>query len=420
MARKIAYMMSRFPKVTETFILYEMLELQKLGLQIEVFPLLRQRETTAHPEVQQIADHVHYHRILSLGVLMAQLYWLWKRPLAYLRTWWDVLRGNAESVKFLSRAVSVMPLAALFAREMQTLGIEHIHAHWATHPTLGAFIINRLTGIPYSFTAHAHDIYVERAMLDDKLEAAAFSVTISEYNRSFLRELYGERVAERVEIVHCGIDTDVFQPRQPREADGLFRIVCVASLEEKKGHPYLIDACAQFKAHGVDFRCTLIGEGEDRPKIEEQIDRLGLSEQVILTGRQPRQRVRELLAEADVMVLPSIVTNKGKKEGIPVALMEALATELPVIATKISGIPELIVDGETGMLVPERDAISMADALIQLQEHPELGTQLGKQGRQKVLDEFSLTQNAQQLYDLFTGQTHVPGTRTTRPALATE
>lgn len=393
-------MMSRFPKMTETFILYEILELQRLGLHVEIFPLLRQQEQVMHPEAQALVRRARYSNVVSIAVIAAQFYWLLRRPRAYFSAWLSALWGNRSSKKFLLRAVAVVPQAALFARQMQSLGIEHIHAHWATHPALAAYIIRKLTGLPYSFTAHAHDIYVERPMLDEKIRAASFVVTISEYNRRLLHELYGGAARDKTVVIHCGIDPAIFQPRARLPSNNPFTMACVASLQDYKGHPYLIEACAQLKAQGVQFRCLLVGEGEDRPQIEAQIAQLGLSDQVTLLGHQPRKRVSELLAQADVMVLPSIKVASGKQEGIPVALMEALATELPVVATSISGIPELIEDGRSGLLVPERDSTALAQALLKLHNDPMLGKQLGAAGREKVLHEFNLLQNTAVLYHL--------------------
>jgi colanic acid/amylovoran biosynthesis glycosyltransferase len=398
--KRVAYVVSRFPRISETFILYEILELERLGLQVDVFPLVRQSEQVMHAEAQAIVDRAHYTHIISWAVLAAQIYWLLKRPTGYIRAWWNALIGNITSPKFLLRALIVVPQAALLARRMQALGVEHIHAHWATHPTLAAYVIQRLTELRYSFTAHAHDIYVERPMLDEKIRNASFVVTISEYNRRLLQTLYGKEAGDKTLVIHCGVDPDIFQPQTKSHSNDSFTIVCVASLEEKKGHPYLIDACAQLMTQGVDFRCLLIGDGEARPHIEAQIARLGLSDRITLLGRQPRDRVSTLVAQADVVVLPSIVTDTGKQEGIPVALMEALATERPVVATAISGVPELIEHEQTGLLVQERDATAIAAALIRLYESPEFGKQLGTAGRAKVLKEFNLRDNAAALYKL--------------------
>lgn len=397
--KHVAYVMSRFPKISETFILYEILELERLGMRVSVFPLLRQREQVMHAEARAVVERANYSSVASLRVLAAQCFWMRKRPLAYLRAWWRAIRGNISSPKFLARAMVVVPQAAWFARAMQEAGVEHVHAHWATHPALAAYVVQQLAGLPYSFTAHAHDIYVERPMLGEKLQHASFVVTISEYNRRLLQQWYGA-MADKTVVIHCGVDPDVFQPRPHQRRNTVFTMLCVASLQDYKGHPYLIEACRQLKDQGVAFRCLLVGEGEDRPSIAALIARLGLETDVTLLGHQPRDRVSALAAEADVMVLPSVTTSSGKQEGIPVALMEALATELPVVATAISGIPELIEDGRTGLLVPERDAAALAAALLRLYRDPALGQRLGSAGRAKVVREFNLRANTAALYQL--------------------
>jgi glycosyltransferase involved in cell wall biosynthesis len=398
--KTVAYLMSRFPTLTETFILYEILELERLGLRVEVFPLLRQREQVVHPEARAIVERAHYARVLSRAALVAQFYWLGTRPRAYLGAWWQALRGNVRSWSFFLRALLIVPLAALFARQIESLGVTHVHAHWATHPTLAAFVIQRLTGLPYSFTAHSHEIYVDRTMLEEKIRRASFVVTISEYNQRLLREFYGDRAADKTAVIHCGVDVAVFQPPPYRERSGPFTIVCVASLQRHKGHPYLIEACARLKAQGIPFRCLLVGEGQDRPQIEALIARLGLAGEVRLLGQQPRHRVSELLAAADVVTLQSIMTPSGMSEGIPVALMEAMAVGRPVIASALRGIPELVEHERTGLLIPDQDAQALADALLRIYREPEFARQLGSAARAKVVREFNLRDNAAALYRL--------------------
>ena len=409
--RTVAYTMSRFPKITETFILIEMLELERQGVRVEIFPLIREREPVQHADAQRMVERAHFCRLFSRSVLDAQIYWLLRRPRAYLRAWWHAVRGNLESPKFLSRALVVVPKAAYAARRMVDLDVDHLHAHYATHPALLAYVVHLLTGIPYSFTVHAHDLYVERPMLGEKVAAASFVVAISEFNRRMLIDLYGATAEERVIVVHCGIDPALFRPRERREPGELFTIACVASLAGYKGQRYLIDACDVLHQRGVPFQCLLVGEGEDRPHLEAQIRRLGLTDHVRLLGAQPRHNVSELLQQVDALALPSVVMPNGKMEGIPVALMEALAAEIPVVATAISGIPELVRDGETGLLVPERDAAALAEALLRLYTDRDLGRRLASAGRQLVLREFNLEHNVAQLRALFERDRRMDGQR---------
>jgi len=392
--------MSRFPKISETFILYEIVALEELGHHVEIFPLVCEREPVQHREAERLAARAHDIRLVSGAVLAAQVHWLKRRPRAYLAAWGAALRGNLRSPRFLVRALAVVPLAATFALRMEALAIDHVHAHWATHPALAAYVASRLTGIPYSFTAHAHDIYVDRPMLREKIKRAAFVVTISDFNQRFLERLYGRLATERVVVVHCGTDTSLFHPPATREP-GPWTIVCIASLQPQKGQVHLIEACRRLAAEGVDLRCLLIGEGETRPLLEAQIREAGLEDRIELLGHQPRHRVVELLGAADVVAQPSVVLASGKMEGIPVALMEALAMERPVVATAISGVAELVEDGVTGLLVPPADPTQLTDALRRLYRQPELGARLGRSGRERVVQDFDLTRSARQLAERF-------------------
>ncbi len=397
---RIAYVMSRFPKVSETFILYEILAMEELGFHVEIFPLVREHEPVQHREAERLAAMAHYTRLASWPVVAAQLFWLRRRPRAYANAWLGAIRGNLRSPRFLLRALAVVPLAAAFARVMENASVEHIHAHWATHPTLAAYVASKLTGIPYSFTAHAHDIYVDRPMLDEKIRRAAFVVTISDFNHRFLERLYGRSATEHVVVVHCGTDTRLFRAPTARSR-GPWTIVCVASLQPQKGQAHLIEACRLLLARGVDLRCLMIGEGGMRPELEKQIRDAGLEGSIELLGQQPRHRVVELLGKADAVAQPSVVLPNGKMEGIPVALMESLAMERPVVATAISGVSELVENEVTGLLVDPGDATGLADALHRLYLSGDLAARLGKAGRRRVVDEFDLKRSARQLAERF-------------------
>lgn len=393
--KRIAYVVSRFPKITETFILYEILELQRLGLDVSVFAIQREHEGVMHPEAVRLVEETHYARLASWELVWSQLWWLLHSPRAYVNAWWRAIKGNVRSPKFLVRALYVIPLAAHFARSMQRLKIEHVHATWATHPALVAYVIRILTGIPYSFAAHSHEIYVDRTMLQEKIRCAECFITISEYNRKLLTDLYGQEAAEKMHVVRCGVDAELFRPPPGMRGNRRFTILCVASLEAHKGHRYLIEACTELKKSGIDFRCLLVGEGDVRHALERLIWERGLGDQVQILGRQTRDQVAALMHGADVVTLQSLMTPSGMSEGIPVSLMEAMAAGVPVIASSIRGIPELVEQQRTGLLVPDGDALALAKALMTIYSSPELAGVLGRRGREKVVREFDLRANTQ-------------------------
>jgi colanic acid/amylovoran biosynthesis glycosyltransferase len=397
---RVAYLMSWFPAPTETFILHELLELRRQGLEIDVYPLLGAAPGPRHPGADEMVARTRYHRGLSAELLGAQLHWLAHRPRAYLRAWARAVRGNLRSPGFLARALVVVPRAAFIARQIEERGHRHVHAHWATHPALAALVVKELTGTGYSFTAHAHDLYLDRAMLEEKVREARFVVTISEFNRALLRDLYGEAAAQKTTVIRCGVDPARFQPRPHLARKGPAVIACIAGLRDYKGQRYLVDACAALRERGVRFRCLLVGDGPERAALARQIAAGSLPE-VELLGAQPQDEVRELLATTDVLVHPSVITDEGMMDGIPVALMEAMATGCPVVSTRVSGIPELVHDGKTGLLVEQRDATALADAIQRLVEDPALARRLGMAGRRAVLREFTLERNGALLLERF-------------------
>jgi len=400
---KVAYIMSRFPKLTETFVLYEMLALQQQGVGVEIFPLINERAHVMHEEAKPFAARARYQPMLSWPIIKAQWHFLRTQPRAYVGLWWEVLHGAWGSANYVIGGLGILPKAARFAEQMQALGVTHIHAHFANHPTVAALVAHRLTGIPFSFTAHAHDLYVDRHMLKQKVRAAAFVVAISEYNKALIIQHCGEDVRDKIVVIHCGVDTSLFRPRQ-KAPSGPFTIVCVGALEEKKGQTHLVEACRILKQRNLDFVCHMIGEGQTRAALERQIQQADLAGVVRLEGGRPRAEVLRMLEQADVVTLPSIQTKSGKMEGIPVALMEPLACEVPVVSTRISGIPELVENGVTGLLVPPADPAALAGALERLAHDPELGRRLGCAGRAKVLREFDLADNTTQLANKMVGE----------------
>jgi glycosyltransferase involved in cell wall biosynthesis len=398
---KVAYIMSRFPKLTETFILFEMLAMQKEGVQVEVYPLLRERTEVMHPEAALFVESAHFQPFISKEILQANLHFLRQKPRRYLETLLTVLKKNWGSLRFFVGALGIFPKSVLFAYQMEAENIDHIHAHFASHPAAAAFIINRLAGISYSFTAHGSDLHRDRHMLREKVANSAFVAAISEYNRKLIISECEGMYQDKVKVLRCGVDTQVFQFRSQKtpfeKGKRAFMILCIGTLHEVKGQTFLIQACRNLQEKGIDFTCHFVGDGPDKEALTELVNQAGLPEKIVFHGRQTQDRVTQLLQEADVLVAPSVPTKDGRREGIPVVLMEAMSSGVPVISSKISGIPELVVDGHTGLLADPADVASLTEALERYYHDSSLRKRLGLAGRQKVLAEFDLHKNAASL-----------------------
>jgi glycosyltransferase involved in cell wall biosynthesis len=402
MGTKIAYIMSRFPHLPETFILREMNEMGQFGWDIALYPLIRQEQSVIHDEARPWLDKAQPLPFFSAGVLAANLRTLFKKPGRYLSLWGQAIAQNLSSPNLLIRAIALLPKAVYAAELMQAEGIQHIHAHYATHPALVAWAIKQLTGISYSVTVHAHDIFVRTAMLDTKMREATFVAAISNFNRDYLGDKVGQWVKDKIFIVHCGIQPEKYtaKPRQ-WQAGERFELITIGSLQPYKGQKVLVEACALLRDKGVPFRCQVIGSGEEKENLEQQIAQHHLQNEVLLLGGKKQSEVAELLATAHCYLQPSIITPSGKMEGIPVALMEAMAGELPVLASALSGIPELVRPGETGYLVPPAEAQALADMIEKIYHEPAEAARLAANGRALVLQEFELRANVEQLAKLF-------------------
>jgi len=399
---RIAYIVSRFPHLSETFILREMIALEKFGWSIELFPLIYQKQEVVHEQAISWLERAHRVPWLSGEILLTNLKEFIQRPLLYLSIWKRVLSENIRSPKFLVRAIALFPKAVQFAKVMRDENINHIHAHYATHPALVAWIIRQLTGISYSVTVHAHDIFVERSMLSTKLRSSNQIVAISEYNKTYLEYILGSWVNDRTQVIRCGVDSRIYSTHdhQPKR-DGIFEILSVGSLQPYKGFRYLIQACALLRRQGIQFRCRIVGGGYLYSELSNLIRVNNLNGLVKLLGFKNQDEVAHILSEADCYIQPSVITSSGKMEGIPVALMEAMASGVPVVASSLSGIPELVKEGETGWLVPPKDAKKLADAIVHIYDDPTEAQIRSQKARRLVFREFELNSNVHKLSQLF-------------------
>jgi glycosyltransferase involved in cell wall biosynthesis len=398
--RAIAVLLSRFPLVTETFILREVEELERQGQPVRLVPLVREHPAVVHREAQAWLPRALFTPYVSPAILAANARAFVRKPYQYVRLLGRVLLGCLRSINVLARTVALFPKCVYLAELLEREGIRHVHAHYATHPATAALIISSLAPITFSFTAHAHDIFVawRRPLLGLKVRRARFIRVISAFNQTFLRALYPES-AGKLRVIHVGIDPDRYRPapsssstrrRRGGNGDHAPRVLCVAALQPYKGISVLIEACGRLKATRARFLCEVVGDGRLRAALEDQIARAQLGDCVRLRGALRQEEVAALLRQSALLVLPSVVARDGQMEGIPVALMEAMATERPVIAPAISGVPELIDHGVNGLLVQPGNPDALADAIAALLADPERRHELGLRGREKVLRAFRL------------------------------
>jgi glycosyltransferase involved in cell wall biosynthesis len=403
----LAYVIARFPLLSETFILREILELKHQGWEFDTYSVSRARSQVRHPETAALEPSVRTRKPLSPATVGSTGRLLRRDPRLCARLFARTVLGNRRSPEFLVKGLAVLPWAVEIAETMRRQRVRHIHAHYGTHPTLVAMLAAKILGIGFSFTVHAHDLFVNTTMLAEKVRAARFVVPISDYNRACLQRLTGPLPDSRLPVVRCGIDLEAYPFRLALEASsaasGNRRILAVGSLQEYKGHDRLIRACALLRERRPDwtFQCDIVGEGGLRPQLEGLISGLELQDRVRLLGGKDQQTVRRLMEEASVLVLPSVVSRSGQMEGLPVTLMEAMAVGTPVVATRLSGIPELVRDGDTGLLVPPDDPAAIRDAVLACWRDPAAAADRARRGRALVEQEHDLQKNVEKLSRLF-------------------
>ena len=394
--RRVGYVVSRFPKTTETFILREMQAVEARGWDVWPFAINRERREIVQSGAERYVERLC--AISELGVVAAaaaQARLAVRAPRTWARMWWRAVGGNVRSSKFLVRAVVIAWGAPAVAERTDELGLEHLHAHWGTHSALLAHVVAMITGLPYSITLHAHDLHVDRTMLARKLRDAAAVVTISEHNAEIIRTEYPDVVA-RTSVVHCGVVTATVPTRLARDQNRPARIVCVAGLRGFKGHRYLLAALHVLGERGIDVRCDLVGDGPLRTELMA-----AAGSGVVFHGAVDVGTALDLVAASDVFVMPSVELADGRRDGIPVALMEAMAIGVPVVASQVSGIPELVRDGRTGVLVPPADPVALADAIADLLSDPGRGAHLAAAARRLVVDEFDIGTTGRRMVEIF-------------------
>ena len=386
---KVGYVLKRYPRYSETFVVNEILAHEKSGMEIEIFSL----RSPSDPYYQNILSKV-------------------RSPVTYISNqpvktsvFWDVFRNALNDDPDLSTKLNITVeedflefyQAILLAQEIRNKKIQHLHAHFATVATSVARLAAIFTGIPYTFTAHAKDIYHDYVKPEDmkrKISDAAHVVTVSDFNVDYLQNTFGADRA-KVDRVYNGLDLKRFRYQAPKERPAT--ILAVGRLVEKKGFDVLINACSILLKNEVPFHCKIVGEGELESNLRDQIQRLNLQDNVELPGPFPQNELVNLVQNSAIFAAPCIIGTDGNRDGLPTVLLESMALGTPCVSTDVTGIPEMIQNEETGLLVSQGDSDSLASALERLIENSDLGIQLAQQARKLIEAKFDIHKNAAQI-----------------------
>ena len=407
MARRriaVGYVLRMFPQTSETFIANEILELERQGLAVRIYSYRRPRAPVPHAYLNRIRAPVvylpdplqnHLRHVLSAHRE------LWRRePDRYRATALYVQRHTIDERnpdtwrRFMQ--------AGCLAHLLLDSDVGHLHAHFSHGATRVAMLGSLLTGIPYSFTAHARDIYsddVDFALLREKTDRARFAFTVSRHNERYLSRRLGAGDGT-IETLHNGVDLEKFAPDAAvRREAGL--VVAVGRLIEKKGFRHLIDACSILRQRGRSVRCEIVGGGELRGELEDQIRGLGLDGVVVLVGSRSQEELIDYYRRAQVVAMPAVVGSDGNRDALPTVLLEAFGCATPVVASRLTGIPEIVDDGENGLLVKPGSAAQLAEAIELLLEREDLRARYGAAARAKAERCFDLRRSVRELHRRF-------------------
>jgi len=397
---KVCYFLKRYPRLSETFVVNEIQALQDQGIDVTVLAQRSSGEELIHKKTADLKVPIYYTPPVNLISNEASsikfLETLTANPCLIER---ETLSGALSKADYRALIES-----AMIAPFIQKMGIDLIHAHFATWATTIASYVSKLTGIPYSFTAHAKDIYhesVNKKALAEKIAQARFVITVSDFNKRYLDEcLKSEEKIGRVIRLYNGIDLEEFQDSKEKKEPGL--IVAVGRLVQKKGFEDLIQACNILNKKGSAFRCLIIGEGEERNALEKKIAEFSLTKKVSLMGAMPQEEVKTILRKASIFALPCIIGKDGNRDGLPTVLLEAMALGVPVISTTVTGIPEIIDHGKSGFLVSPGDPLGLAKGIEQILSDLAFQEHMQREGRAKAEEVFDIKKNVLTLKRIFT------------------
>ena len=388
---RIGYVLKMYPRLSETFVVTEILAMEREGAELDLFSLRPPTDGRFHEAVSRVRAPVTY---LPSPTRAADLW----SALETCR-----LHHPANVLDHLDELLAVPPgdahQALLLALAVTERGITHLHAHFGSVAASVARLAARIAGITYSVTLHAKDIFheeVDRAALAERLRDAALAVTVSDYNERYLHSVYGD-AAHSVVRIYNGIDLEAFPMTAPLHRPR--RVVGVGRLVEKKGFDHLLAAVALLRHRNQEVRLDLVGGGVEELALRARADALGIADLVTFHGALTQDETKEVVTGAAALAAPCVVAGDGNRDGLPTVVLESLALGTPVVSTPVTGIPEAILHGSTGLLVPESDPVALADALAALVDDPALRCELAAAGRRHVETHFDARTSGRLLHE---------------------
>lgn len=401
----LGYILKGYPRISETFISNEILLLEQLGFTLHLFPMRLPRESFCHESVKKIKAKVDYlptellpefHRLLPANIFLAV-----KKPARYKAALAFAHKGISPGTR-LATQKHLMQAATMTNNHLLKGQVDHLHGHFAHSPTSVTLFASILAALPFSFTAHAKDIYTsQKEKLRRKIEKARFVVTCTRYNADYLKA-FASDTGVPIHCIYHGIDLDLFRPGKKKRTRPPYHFLTVARITEKKGLPTVYRALAILKDKGIDFSHTLIGEGDDREKTEQLIAELGLKSRCQLLGTRTHDEVLSQFGKSDIFMLGCEIAQNGDRDGIPNVLVESLAMGVPAVATAVSAIPEVLVDKITGRTVAAKDPEGFAQAVLDLLLDSPGTKKMVAAGTKKVREDFDNKRMVRQLARLFT------------------
>jgi glycosyltransferase involved in cell wall biosynthesis len=396
---RLVYVVGTYPTLTITFIDREIKILRQLGADIQVLAVRSPGADTllSAGQIELGQGVIYLLPLRDVGAILCHVYFAFARPATYFATLIYLLTRPHPSSKAVSKTLLHFAEGVYAAYLLRHRDLHGLHAHFIDRAATIALVVGRLLGKPYTLSIHAGpDVFVERVLLREKISEARLAATCTAYNKSFLESILGLELGQKIVCIHHGLELKIYQPG-PLNSGSRPQILSIGQLVDRKGFDHLIRACRHLKDRGYEFMCHIVGEGPRRRDLTSLINELQLGSTVFLRGALPHEQVIEIYRQATVFVLPCVRSSTGSVDGIPNVVAEAMAMRVPVIASDISGIPELVQDGVNGILTPPEDDAALVAAISRVLDDDTLRNRLAQNGRQSVEENFDAERNVWQL-----------------------